>query len=259
MKRIMILFSFAVASSLPAFGQSSMVFDVGTNIEVTGSADICAEVVTINGTFSGDGTQCGAPLPITLISFTAQANPHGAGVVLEWVTASEINNYGFYVQCRLDSNEIFKDLPNCFVTGHGTTNEEHQYSFTHCTGVAGKYAYRLKQVDLDGTVHYPQVATLKSGQPSLAAEKPTEFSLSQNYPNPFNPSTTIRYGLPHKSAVQLVVFNTLGQQVATLVQEEREAGYHDVIFDGAGLSSGVYFYTLTAGSYTQTRKLLLLR
>lgn len=259
MKRFMILFSFAVAISLPAFGQSSMAFDVGTNIEVTGSADICADVVTINGTFSGDGTKCSAPLPITLISFTAQVNPHGAGVMLEWVTASEINNYGFYVQCRADSNESFKDLPDCFVSGHGTTNEEHHYSFIHSTVGAGKCAYRLKQVDLDGTVHYPQVATLKWGQSDLAEEKPTDFSLSQNYPNPFNPSTSIRYGLPQKSPVHLAVFNTLGQQVALLVEGEQEAGYHEVHLDGTGLSSGVYFYRMTAGEYVATKKLLVLR
>ena len=88
---------------------------------------------------------------------------------------------------------------------------------------------------------------------------PSGYSLEQNYPNPFNPSTTIRYGLPRKSVVQLTVFNTLGQRVATLVQEEQEAGYHEVKFEASGLSSGVYFYRLTAGNFVQTRKLLLLR
>ncbi len=80
-----------------------------------------------------------------------------------------------------------------------------------------------------------------------------------NYPNPFNPSTTIRYGLPRGSHVLLTVFNTLGQQVATLVQGEEEAGYHEVRFDGTGLSSGVYFYQMTAGDYVATKKLLLLK
>ena len=80
-----------------------------------------------------------------------------------------------------------------------------------------------------------------------------------NYPNPFNPSTTIRYGLPNRSQVTLAVFNTLGQQVATFVQGDQEAGYHEVRFDASGLASGLYFYRLQAGTYVETRKLLLLR
>jgi hypothetical protein len=87
---------------------------------------------------------------------------------------------------------------------------------------------------------------------------PREYELSQNYPNPFNPTTTIRYALPHRSQVVLGVYNTLGQHVATLVDGSQEPGYHDVRFDGNGLSSGMYFYRLQAGSFVQTRKLLLL-
>jgi hypothetical protein len=87
----------------------------------------------------------------------------------------------------------------------------------------------------------------------------SEFQLRQNYPNPFNPSTTIRYGLPNRSHVTLTVYSSLGQQVALLQNGELEAGYHEVKFDGNGLSSGVYFYTIEAGSFVQTRRLLLLR
>jgi len=88
---------------------------------------------------------------------------------------------------------------------------------------------------------------------------PKEFALRQNYPNPFNPATTIRYDLPHRSPVLLAVYNTLGQQVAILVQGEQETGYHSVRFDGSNLASGVYFYRLQAGTYMETRKFLLLR
>ena len=93
----------------------------------------------------------------------------------------------------------------------------------------------------------------------VTSTMPRELSLHQNYPNPFNPSTTIRYGLPERSHVTLTVFNTLGQQVAKLVEGEMEAGYHEVKFDASPLSSGVYLYRLTAGEYVQARKLILLR
>jgi hypothetical protein len=88
---------------------------------------------------------------------------------------------------------------------------------------------------------------------------PKEFELLQNYPNPFNPSTTIRYALPSRVHATLTVFNTLGQQVATLVNETQEAGYHIVKFDGSGLSSGVYFYQLRAAEYVETKRLVLVR
>ena len=89
--------------------------------------------------------------------------------------------------------------------------------------------------------------------------QPGDFQLHQNHPNPFNPSTTIRYGLPNKSNVTLTVYNALGQQVAQLVNGDMDAGYHEVRFDGGGLSSGVYFYRMQAGSHVETKRLLLLR
>jgi hypothetical protein len=88
---------------------------------------------------------------------------------------------------------------------------------------------------------------------------PVAFRLGQNYPNPFNPSTTIRYDLPRRAHVSLSVFNTLGQQVASLVEGEEEAGYHEVQFDASQVSSGVYFYRLCAGKYVETKKMLLMR
>jgi len=88
---------------------------------------------------------------------------------------------------------------------------------------------------------------------------PSRFELQQNYPNPFNPSTAIRFTLPHTSFVMLAVFNTLGHQVATLIEGEQEAGYHEVHFDGSRLASGMYFYRIQAGSFVETKKLLLIR
>jgi hypothetical protein len=139
-------------------------------------------------------------------------------------------------------------------------------SFRDTTSVVGTaYYYYLVAVgdSLSSNRYYTQTYLpayrTPVGVEDDASGIPKVFFLRENYPNPFNPSTTIRYGLPHRSAVQLTIFSTLGQQVATLVEGEQQAGYHEVQFNGSGLSSGVYFYRLTAGTFVQARKLLLLR
>ena len=110
-----------------------------------------------------------------------------------------------------------------------------------------------------GTIYQTSTGGLVSVEPAAFESVPKGFLLLENYPNPFNPSTTIRYGLPSRSHVTLTIFNTLGQQVATLVEGEQEAGFHEAVFDASGLASGVYLYRLTAGSYVETRKLALVR
>jgi hypothetical protein len=118
--------------------------------------------------------------------------------------------------------------------------------------------FLLAGTELTGAWRRP-LSEMVTGLVRSGAEVPITFCLCQNYPNPFNPTTTIRYGLPHSSQVLLTVYNTLGQRVATLVQGQQEAGSYGVKFGGTGLASGVYFYRLQAGSYVDTKKLVLLR
>jgi len=87
---------------------------------------------------------------------------------------------------------------------------------------------------------------------------PEEFLLN-NYPNPFNPQTTIRFYIPERSFIKLRVFNMLGNEVRMLLNEEKDIGYHEINFDGSGLPSGVYFYTLQTPKFIQTKKMVLLR
>jgi hypothetical protein len=192
-------------------------------------------------------------LPIQLSAFSAA--PTGGGTVkLAWATVSETHNYGFYVERREAGEQVFAALPGSFIHGHGTTTVPQSYSFVDMSAAKGSWYYRLRQVDLDGSVHFNEAVQVEVTQSDL----PVSLSLGQNYPNPFNPTTTIRYALPARSFVTLSVYNTLGQQVTTLVNDTQEAGYHEVRFDGVNLASGVYFYRLQTGGFVQTRKMLLL-
>ena len=149
-------------------------------------------------------------------------------------------------------------FPNCVQLSFKGAMVDDDVAFTFARGVGivkmfGPFYgnYELKSAFVSGK-------TISSSA-EIGPVLPASIELLQAFPNPFNPSTTIRYGLPHKSAVQLTVFNTLGQQVALLQNGEQEAGYHEVKFDASGLSSGVYFYRMQAGDFVQTRKLLLIR
>ena len=199
------------------------------------------------------------PLPIQLASFTAVVSGQGL-VRLEWVTLSEMNNYGFEVQKSVHQLSNYQTVANGFVPGHGTTLEPQHYSFTDSAAGSGVWWYRLKQIDLDGTTSYCDPARVEiMTEVKREEEIPTVFSLAQNYPNPWNPSTTIRYGLPHDSKVELEVYNVLGQRVALIVNAQQRKGYHQVVLNSDGLASGTYFYRLHADDFVQMRKLILLR
>jgi hypothetical protein len=139
-----------------------------------------------------------------------------------------------------------------------------RFSFRFIAGQSAAASFNLDLGVQPGTYFCDDIALVKleSGTGAVDDDErisPREFFLGQNYPNPFNPSTTIRYGLPSRAHVSLAVFNTLGQQVSVLQNGEQEAGYHEVKFDGANLPSGIYLYRLQAGSFTETKKVILVR
>ena len=189
----------------------------------------------------------GVALPVEISSFTS--NVISGNVLLQWNTATEVNNYGFEVEKQSSINNWSKIG---FVEGNGTTNAPKSYSFTD-KAVAGKTSYRLKQIDRDGKFEYSQTIEV------TAANTPKEFALAQNYPNPFNPTTVISYQLPVSGNVSLKIFDILGKEVAVLVNEVKEAGSYSAQFDGTKLSSGLYFYKLTTNQFSSIRKMLLLK
>ena len=185
-------------------------------------------------------------MPVELTSFTG--NSVDGNVTLNWSTATEINNRAFEIERRKE-NSTFVLIG--FVEGNGTTTEKQEYTFVDKNITTGKYYYRLKQIDFDGTFEYSNEIEVDAA--------PVSFSLEQNYPNPFNPSTKISYSIPHKSFVTLKVFDPLGRIVDELVSKEKEAGRYELDFNAVDLSSGVYFYKLEAGDFIQTKKMILVR
>ncbi len=194
-------------------------------------------------------------IPVELISFTAKDN--GNKVILNWSTATETNNKGFEIQRA--SSESFRNTPRQgewekigFISGHGTSTQPHQYSFIDKSVSTGVYYYRLKQTDFDGSYKY-------SNEIEVNFSVPNKYELSQNYPNPFNPTTVIKYQLKTAGRTTLIIYNLLGQEVKTLVNEVQSAGEHKVEWNASGIASGVYLYRLQAGKFVDTKKLILIK
>jgi len=203
-------------------------------------------------------------VPVELLNFTAYVNNNN--IHLEWTTATETNNLGFEIEKKTGE---WRKIG--FVTGHGTTIEQQHYSFVDESISSGNYQYRLKQIDYDGTFEYSDIVEVE-------VSLPTEFSLEQNYPNPFNPTTTIKFSIPtsplnpspyqgegqRERFITLIVYDVLGNEIATLVNEEKPAGSYEIEFSVGhnsilSLSSGIYFYQLKAGSFIQTKKMILMK
>ena len=195
-----------------------------------------------------DSTTVTLNVPVELSSFSASVNEND--VTLFWQTATELNNSGFGVE-RMHRNNEWSEIG--FVSGNGTTTEIHNYTFSDKDVPAGTYSYRINQIDYDGTNEYFELEQV------IEINPPGKFTLLQNYPNPFNPSTTIQFVIPEKSNVVITIFNSIGEDVLTLVDENKEAGSYEVNFNASGFTSGIYYYKLQTDNFAQTKKMILMK
>jgi hypothetical protein len=189
-------------------------------------------------------------VPVEMLTFAASVR--NSEVQLLWSTASELNNRGFEIERSVNGANDFIMIG--FVDGEGSSTEINYYSFSDNPKLIGvnQLYYRLKQVDFDGTFSYSNIV-------NVSYDVPAEFVLSQNYPNPFNPSTTISYFVPKESFVSIKVYDFLGREVTTLVNETKSTGSYELSFDASSLPSGTYFYTLIADNYSATKKMIILK
>ena len=254
----------ASVSPLPSSGTITLDFPGGNTIssfpgsvqmrvQTSGNVTVGAYTITIQGE-GPNGTpvhrrtvDVDVVVPVELTSFAA--NVKDQDVVLNWTTATETNNRGFEVERRSENTDF---VTVGFIDGNGTTTESQSYVFTDKKMLPGTYVYRLKQIDFDGSSEYSQ-------EVEAEIANPIEYVLSQNYPNPFNPSTTISYSIPEAGFVTIKVYDILGNEVANLVDEFKQVGKHDLVFNASNLSSGVYYYKMTSAGFSEIKKLMLMK
>lgn len=223
-----------------------------------------SEIITTRGmnSFSDYAlTDQGNPLPVELCSFNAVVLKRQADLL--WSTCSEINNSGFEIE-RRDYNSAIASYGSWvkigFVPGNGTTNQQHNYKYSDPKLNAGKYQYRLKQIDFNSNFEYHNLTEPNDvviGTPNVA-------DLFQNYPNPSNPTSKVDFQIPFSAKVSLKVYDITGKEVASLVEKDLESGFYTADFNGSSMASGVYFYRLIAisndgNSFSKTMKLILVK
>lgn len=190
-----------------------------------------------------------SPLPVELLSFYYLIKNNN--VILKWITSSEENNSGFEIQRNsLDKNEWEKIG---FVEGKGTIKSQSKYEFTDRKPEAGRYKYRLKQIDYNGNFQYFDLSSI------VEILLPDKFELSQNYPNPFNNYTVINISCPIEENVKLKIFDITGREVLTIIDEFLKAGSYHFRVNAENLTTGIYFYRLTAGKTMITKRMVLLK
>lgn len=186
-------------------------------------------------------------VPVELTTFTGSYNNNS--VELNWVTSTETNNYGFEIERRSDTSGFEKIG---FVSGNGTSTNRISYNFVDNKLSEPKYYYRLKQIDFNGSINY-------SAEILVNISSVNDFKLFQNYPNPFNPTTKIQYYLPETGTVKIGLYDLLGNEVLSLINQEMPAGMNNIELNASKLASGIYFVKMDSKGKAQTIKITVMK
>jgi hypothetical protein len=195
-------------------------------------------------------------VPVTLSSFSATGR--AGAIEISWTSQTEVNALAYHLLRSEAADGQFEEIARIDARGNSETALDYRYLDSDV--LAGQtYYYQLADEDYEGNMKYHGMVFASAG-----TSVPGAYSLLPNYPNPFNPSTVIGYEIPQAGQVSLTIYNVLGQEMRILVDKQHEAGTYNIMWDskdsdGQYLKSGVYFYTLKAGDFTDTRKMVLMR
>jgi hypothetical protein len=243
-------------------GTSGDFSSAATGASISGDAVSFTSVSLADGYYAL-GAQSDASLPVELTSFEV-LDTRANGITLHWITESEINNLGFILDRRtptIDWIEIASFVTHTELQGQGSVSHQTIYTYSDNTVTDDEtYDYRIADVDYDGNKEYHSMTVMGVSPASI----PSTYVLHQNYPNPFNPITTLSYGLQEDALVNITIYDMMGRQTRTLINNQQAAGYKSIQWNatndaGQPVSAGLYFYTIQAGDYSQTRKMVLLK
>jgi hypothetical protein len=232
------------AIATPPGGTTSISF----NTQLPRKTDAFRSGSTILGTLSPPAVitiNVNPSLPVTFIDFSAGSQENN--VILKWTTGTEINNKGFEIQ-RSHDQTGWTVLG--FVNSVGNTGEEKKYNYTDSKLEPGRYYYRLKQQDHNGKFQYSNVVSIKLGGSKF-------FELGQNQPNPFSGKTSISFTLAEKRKVTLTLFDSQGRLIKTLLNATKDEGNHIIDLNFQTLKSGIYYYKLVAGDFTDVKNFIV--
>jgi M6 family metalloprotease-like protein len=229
--------------------------DPGTFLSGGGPGGLAISAVGTRG--DTIGFTLGPPVPAVIDSFAAVYGRPDS-IAVSWVAKAQYRNKTFELERSDSASAGFAAFAGNSLAGGGTVTTSTGYRFVDRTNPGRKY-YRIKEIDSSGSVTYSSRIAQANIPTAIVPDSPIlwNFTLAQNFPNPFNPTTVVGYQLSALSNVRLAVFDVLGREVVVLVNERKPAGRYEALFDGTRLSSGIYYYRLTAGNQVQTKRMVL--